>query len=92
MSDTMLSKPKDIISRLMDCQKEAFLVGQQFIGDNRRGFDIFQKTFGDAACEIEGMQKFIKEIQAAIEAEGYSVMIDVNGDFSELLITPASQA
>lgn len=84
-----ISKREDIIDRLMDCQREAFHVGLTFLGDNKRGFEIFQKTFEDAAREIAAMRAYIKGMQRAINAEGYDVMVNVDGGFAGLAERPA---
>lgn len=77
-------KREDTVERLMDCSRQAFLVGLQFTGDNRRGFQIFQTAFEDAAREIALMREFMRKMQSAIEAEGYAIMVGPDGSFVEL--------
>lgn len=70
--------PDELIKRLMDCQRQAYLVGLQFIGKKDQvGFQIFEKAFSDAAAEIATLRQVLKAMHD--EYLDYSLINNLTG-------------
>ncbi len=71
-----ITKPVDIIDRLLDLHAQATVERSHFYVGN---------LCTEAAREITLMREFMSKMQRAIEAEGYDIMVSVDGGFAELV-------
>lgn len=71
-----LRKRVDIVEKLHDLHKQATVERSHF---------YVGSCVTEAIQEIEAMRHFLKGMQRAIEAEGYAIMVGIDGGFVELV-------
>ena len=72
-----IQKRQDVVEKLLDLQKQATVQRSHFYVAN---------CCTEAIQEIVAMRDFLTRMQRAIEAEGYDVMVNIEGGFSELIL------
>lgn len=71
-----LLKRQDIVDKLFDLHKQATAERSHF---------YVGSCVTEAIQEIISTRQFLRGLQSAIEAEGYAIMVTVDGGFSELV-------
>lgn len=72
---TTIAKREDIVAKLHDLHKQATTERSHFYTGT---------CITEALQEITAMRQFLRNLQGAIEAEGYCIMIGADGGFIEI--------
>lgn len=75
-SASALLKRQDIVDKLHDLHTQATVERSHFYVGG---------CCTEAIQEIVAMREFLKKMQRAIEAEGFDIMVNVDGGFAEIV-------